>query len=64
MEDKELWKAFEKTGRIVDYLHYKNLYGGEYKDYYTSDKNETVGEETSESEHHGDRNGTVRDTYR
>lgn len=64
MEDKELWKAFEKTGRVMDYLHYKSLYEGEYKDYYTSDKNETVGEEAVESEHHSDRDDTVRNTYR
>ena len=64
MEDKDLWKAFEKTGRIVDYLHYKSLYEGEYKDYYTSQKNEAVGEEKSESKHYSDRNDTVRDTYR
>ena len=64
MEDKELWKAFEKTGRILDYLHYKNLYGGEYKDYYTSSKDDTVGEGAFESESNSDRNDTVRNTYR
>ena len=64
MEDKDLWKAFEKTGRVMDYLHYKSLYEGEYKDYFTSDKNEAVGEETVESEYHSDRDGTVRNTYR
>lgn len=64
MEDKDLWTTFEKTGRIEDYLHYRSLYGGEYKDYYTSDKNEAVGEETFESEDNGDRNDTVRSTYR
>ena len=64
MEDKELWTTFEKTGRIVDYLNYKHLYGGEYKDYYTNDKDQTVGEEAFEPDSHSDRNHTVRDTYR
>ena len=64
MEDKELWTTFEKTGRIVDYLNYKNLYEGEYKDYYTNGKEQTAGERTGESDSHSDRNGAVRDTYR
>lgn len=64
MEDKDLWKAFEKTGRIVDYLHYKNLYEGEYKDFYTSQKIEAVGEKTSESKHYSDGHDTVGNTYR
>ncbi len=59
MEDKELWTTFEKTGRIVDYLNYKHLYGGEYKDYYTNDK-----ENAFEPDSHSDRNDTIRDTYR
>lgn len=59
MEDKELWTTFEKTGRVVDYLNYKHLYGGEYKDYYTSDK-----ENTGEPDSHGNGNDTVRGTYR
>ncbi len=63
MEDKELWKAFEKTGRVVDYLNYKSLYGGAYEDYYTSDK-DSVGERQVESESNGNGNGAVRDTYR
>lgn len=63
MEDKKLWEAFEKTGRITDYLNYKSLYGGAYKDYYTSDK-ESVGEKQGESERNSNGNGTVRDTYR
>ena len=64
MEDKELWTTFEKTGRIVDYLNYKHLYEGEYKDNYTNGKEQTAGERTGESDSHSDRNGTVRDTYR
>ena len=48
----------------VQYLHYKNLYGGEYKDYYTSSKDDTIGEGTFESESNSDRNDTVRNTYR
>ena len=43
MEDKELWTTFEKTGRIVDYLNYKHLYEGEYKDNYTNGKEQTAG---------------------
>ncbi len=61
MEDKKLWEAFEKTGRITDYLNYKSLYGGAYKDYYTS---ESVGEKQGESERNSNGNGAVRDTYR
>ena len=48
MEDKDLWKAFEKTGRVSDYLRYKSL---------------CEGEETVESEHHSDRDDTICDTY-
>ena len=48
MKDKDLWKAFEKTGSISDYLRYKSL---------------CEGEETVESEHHSDRDDTICDTY-
>ena len=64
MEDKELWTTFEKTGRIVDYLNYKHLYEGEYKDYYTSGKEQTAGEKAVESDSYSNRNGAVRHTYR
>ena len=64
MVDIELWSSFEKTGRIVDYLKYKHLYEGEYKDYYTNGKEQAVGEKQGESDSHSDRNGAVRDTYR
>lgn len=64
MEDKELWTTFEKTGRIVDYLNYKHLYEGEYKDYFTKDKEQEAGEKQGESDSHSDRDGAVRDTYR
>ena len=63
MKEKELWATFEKTGRIIDYLQYKELYGGPYKDYFTSDK-KVVGEEAVEADSNGDRNDTVRSTYR
>lgn len=55
MEDKELWAAFEKSGRVADYLQYRHLYGGEYKDYYTDGKEETV-----EPDSHSDRDHPVR----
>lgn len=64
MEDKELWTTFEKSGRIVDYLNYRHLYEGEYKDYFTNGKEQKVGEKTVESDSHGDRNDTFRGTYR
>ena len=48
MEDKELWKAFEKTGSVMDYLRYRNV----------SEREEEI-----ESEHYSDRDDTVRDTY-
>ena len=49
MEDKELWKVFEETGSVMDYLCYKNA---------------CEREEEIESEHYSDRNDTVRNTYR
>lgn len=49
MEDKELWKTFEKTGNVLDYLRYKSL---------------SEGEKIVESEYHSDRDDTVRNTYR
>lgn len=64
MNDKELWKTFEKTGRVMDYLQYKDAYGGEYGDYFTSDVDEEAGEETFESEGYSNGNDTVRSTYR
>ena len=68
MTDKDLWTTFEKTGRILDYLQYKNLYEGEYKDYYTSKRDENdgdqIGEESIESDSNSNRHDTVRSTYR
>lgn len=26
MTDKDLWTTFEKTGSVVDYLHYKGIH--------------------------------------
>lgn len=63
MKDKDLWTTFEKTGRISDYLQYKNAYDSEYGDYFTSDKNE-AGEEKFESDSNCNRHDTVRSTYR
>ncbi len=48
MEEKDLWTTFEKTGSVSDYLNYKGCYGGE---------------NTSESDNHGNGNDSVRDTY-
>ena len=64
MNDKNLWTTFEKTGRVVDYLEYRNAFSDEYDDYFTSDKEQTVGEEVFESENHSNGNDTVRGTYR
>lgn len=64
MDDKQLWTTFEKTGRVVDYLEYRNAFSDEYDDYFTSAKEQTVGEEAVESENHSNRNDTVRSTYR
>ena len=54
MEDKDWWNAFEKTGSIEDYLHYKGV---------VTDKEE-LGERAVESVNHSDRDDTVRHTYR
>lgn len=63
MKDEDLWTTFEKTGRISDYLQYKNVYGEEFEDYFTSDKDQ-VGEEKFESDSNPNRHDTVRSTYR
>ena len=31
MQDKELWKTFEKTGSVVDYLSYRGVCSEEVK---------------------------------
>ena len=47
MADKDWWTMFERTGSIVDYLHYKGI---------------RVGEDESESGSYSDRVDTVGDT--
>ena len=64
MEDKELWKTFEKTGSVVDYLRYKNLYEKSRADCDMGNKKEMLGEKTSESKYHSDGHDTVCNTYR
>ena len=56
MEDKNLWTTFEKTGSVVDYLNYKGIH--------TESEKHEVGESTVESVGYGDRDDTVRNTYR
>ena len=56
MTDKDLWTTFEKTGSVVDYLHYKGI----------REQSETqrMGETNVESGSQGDRDDTVRSSYR
>lgn len=66
MQDKELWKTFEKTGSVVDYLSYRGIWDGndrKYQDSHTDGKT-NLGEKTFESECNSDRDDTVRSTYR
>ena len=55
MQDKELWKTFEKTGSVVDYLHYKGIH--------EQSETQRMGETNVESGSQSDRNDTVRNTY-
>lgn len=56
MTDKDLWTTFEKTGSVVDYLHYKGIH--------ENSEVQRTGETNVESGSQGDRNDTVRNTYR
>lgn len=56
MADKDLWITFEKTGSVLDYLSYKGVLD-------TSENNKT-GERAVESGSQGDRDDTVRSSYR
>lgn len=56
MTDKDLWTTFEKTGSVVDYLHYKGIY--------EQQETQRMGESSVESRSQSDRNDTVRNTYR
>ncbi len=56
MTDKDLWTTFEKTGSVVDYLHYKGIH--------EQRETQRMGESSVESGSQSDRNDTVRNTYR
>ena len=56
MTDKDWWTTFEKTGSVVDYLHYKGIH--------ENSEVQRTGETNVESRSQGDRNDTVRNTYR
>ena len=56
MTDKDLWTAFEKTGSVVDYLHYRGIY--------EQSETQRMGETNVESRSHSDGNDTVHNTYR
>ena len=56
MTDKDLWVTFEKTGSVVDYLHYKGIH--------EQSETQRMGEISVESGSQGDRHDTVRNTYR
>ena len=66
MQDKELWKTFEKTGSVVDYLSYRGACGGNHENYggFQTGEKADLGEETLESEGNSDRDDIVRSTYR
>ena len=57
MEDKGLWKAFEKTGSVVDYLSYK----GVHQD--AASEHVVVGEKKVEPKDNSNGAGVIRDTY-
>ncbi|MBP3462839.1 MAG: hypothetical protein J6J72_04495 [Tyzzerella sp.] len=56
MTDKDLWTTFEKTGSVVDYLHYKGIH--------EQSETQRMGETNVESGSHSDGNDIVRNTYR
>ena len=56
MTDKDLWITFEKTGSVVDYLHYKGIH--------EQSETQRIGEVSVESGSQSDRHDTVRNTYR
>lgn len=56
MTDKDLWTTFERTGSVVDYLHYRGIH--------KQSETQRTGEANVESGSQGDRNDTVRNTYR
>ena len=56
MTDKDLWTTFEKTGSVVDYLHYKGIH--------EQSEMQRMGEVKRESGSQGNGNDTVRNTYR
>lgn len=56
MTDKDWWTTFEKTGNVLDYLHYKGIHAGK--------EVQRTGEDKVESGSQSDRNDTVRNTYR
>lgn len=59
MSDDTLWKNFEKTGDIVDYLSYKGIH------FHDAPLGKTeMGDRVFEPKNHGDRNDTIRNTYR
>lgn len=58
MEDKGLWKAFEKTGSVVDYLSYKGVHQSAAVD------DIVVGEKKVEPKNNSNGASDIRDTYR
>ena len=58
MEDKGLWKAFEKTGSVVDYLSYKGVHQSAVVD------DIVVGEKKVEPKNNSNGASVIRDTYR
>lgn len=56
MHDQNMWKLFEQTGTINDYLNYKNC---------EKDKEESTkktGESSYETRYHGNGNDTIGST--
>ena len=62
MAETDWWKTFTKTGCVEDYLSYKGIYREE--DSFVQPGNRNVGERALESVSNGDRDDTVRSTYR
>lgn len=62
MEDTKLWRKFQTTGCIADYLSYKGIHIEEKENLQT--ENKKAGEKAFESVNCGYGNDTVRGTYR
>lgn len=61
MAETDWWKIFTRTGCVEDYLSYR---GALREDTSMQSENRNIGERAFESVSNGDRDDTVRSTYR